>query len=108
MRKHTTLGPPLSLPHVCRRATHLTSSAHCTNPLPPNLSRRRQWGECDDNVYTTVQNGANVIIWFATNLASDEDGNAAITGGPNRDCVVEKINTVSGGCGGLVEFSGGG
>mmetsp|Transcript_104297 Transcript_104297/g.300636 ORF Transcript_104297/g.300636 Transcript_104297/m.300636 type:complete len:362 (-) Transcript_104297:219-1304(-) len=76
-----------------------TASVHATTNLPVDdfpylMAAYQSWGECDDNVYTTVQNGANVIIWFATNLASDEDGNAAITGGPNRDCVVEKINTL--------------
>lgn len=52
----------------------------------------QSWGECDDSVYTAVENGVNVVIWFATNLKSDDDsGKAALIGGPNHECVAEKI-----------------
>ena len=33
-----------------------------------------------------MRGGVNVVIWFATNLAS-KDGEPAVTGGPNYTCV---------------------
>jgi len=60
--------------------------------LPKNLLVAYQsWSECDDAVLTHVQNGANVVIWFAVNLHADESGGPSISGGPNRTCVEEMI-----------------
>ena len=51
----------------------------------------QSWSECDDNLYTAVENGVNVVIWFAVNLVADsETGKATLSGGPNRTCVEEK------------------
>ena len=58
------------------------------------MAAYQSWSECDDNVYATVQNGANIIIWFAAGLTSDAEGNAQISGGPSRECVIDKINTL--------------
>jgi hypothetical protein len=32
------------------------------------------WGECDDKIIEAVENGVNVVIWFAINLVTDGTG----------------------------------
>lgn len=77
---------------------------HAINPSsPPKLERSlpeklvvayQSWSECDDKVLDAVQSGVNVVIWFATNLESADDGSALMAGGPNRTCVQEKIEAL--------------
>ena len=31
------------------------------------------WGECDEKIFESVQNGLNVIIWFSIDMASNSD-----------------------------------
>ena len=57
------------------------------------------WNQCgDESIVRAVQDGVNVIIWFAINLATDPStGLPAITNGPDWTCVantVEKINAL--------------
>ena len=47
------------------------------------------WGECDSNLVTAVEQGVNVLIWFACNLIVTNEGHISITGGPNWDCVAK-------------------
>lgn len=76
---------------VHRARALATSVERQASLLPDNLMVAYQsWSECDDSVYTAVENGVNVVIWFAVNLAADETGAASLTGGPNRTCVEEK------------------
>ncbi|GMH85926.1 hypothetical protein TrST_g9946 [Triparma strigata] len=64
--------------------------------LPDKLVVAYQsWSECDDKVISAVQNGVNIVIWFAANLESSEDGSALMAGGPNRTCVEEKIGDLA-------------
>lgn len=45
-------------------------------PLPDKLLiGYANWGECDDKIIQAVENGVNVVIWFAINLVTDENGN---------------------------------
>jgi hypothetical protein len=44
-------------------------------PLPDKLIiGYANWGECDEKIVEAVENGVNVIIWFAINLITDENG----------------------------------
>lgn len=48
------------------------------------------WNECDEKLITAVEDGVNVLIWFAINLLANETtGEPMITGGPNLTCVGE-------------------
>ena len=67
------------------------SSASDLLPFPSIIVGYQSWSECDDHVFTAVTNGVNVIIWFAAGLSSDADGNAQMAGGPDLDCVENKI-----------------
>lgn len=54
------------------------------------------WSQCDEKVTTAVQDGVNVLIWFAINLESHYDSNLnktipIITNGPDFNCVARKI-----------------
>ena len=68
----------------------------CQSPLLSNPSTREtpiipdkiivgyaNWNQCDESIIKAVEEGVNVIIWFAINLAEGP----AITNGPNIDCV---------------------
>lgn len=59
--------------------------------LPDNLVvGYASWSECDDKIITAVEDGVNVLIWFAINLAVNETtGEPTITGGPDLECVKE-------------------
>ena len=59
--------------------------------LPENLIvGYASWNECDDKIITAVEDGVNVLMWFAINLLSNETtGKPMITGGPNLTCVSE-------------------
>lgn len=72
--------------------TNMTSSdLHVTHPLPEKLAiGYASWSECDEKITTAVEQGINVVIWFAINLLTDENGAPMITGGPNLTCVAEK------------------
>lgn len=52
------------------------------------------WNQCDDAIIQAVQDGVNVVIWFATNLAVDTAGLPVVTGGPDMDCVADKIQAI--------------
>ena len=46
------------------------------------------WSECDDKIITAVEDGVNVVMWFAINLLSNSStGEPLITGGPDLECV---------------------
>jgi len=75
--------------------TSPTTSASDLLPFPSIIVGYQSWSECDQNVYTAVTNGVNVVIWFAAGLSSDSDGNAQMAGGPDFDCVEEKILTLN-------------
>lgn len=45
------------------------------------------WSECDAKVLTAARAGANVIVWFAVNLAVATSGSPTISGGPDLGCV---------------------
>ena len=47
------------------------------------------WGQCDSKLVEAVEQGVNVLVWFACNLIIDENGDASITGGPNWECVAK-------------------
>jgi hypothetical protein len=69
---------------------------HETNiPFENILVAYQSWSECDNATITAVESGVNVIIWFATNLETDEEGNAALQGGPNHTCVEGMIGKLS-------------
>lgn len=57
--------------------------------LPENLIvGYANWNECDDKLVTAVEDGVNVLIWFAINLLANETtGEPIVTGGPNLTCV---------------------
>ena len=68
----------------------------CQSPLLSNPSTREtpiipdkiivgyaNWNQCDESIIKAVEEGVNVIIWFAINLAEGP----TITNGPNIDCV---------------------
>ena len=64
---------------------------HVSTPLPERLNiGYASWSECDDKITTAVEQGVNVVIWFAINLLTDDNGDPIITGGPNLTCVAEK------------------
>lgn len=61
------------------------------------------WNECDDKIIEAVQNGVNVVMWFAINLSVHPiSGKPMITNGPDMDCVADiilkikelKLNTI--------------
>jgi hypothetical protein len=68
------------------------SELHTASALPDKLAiGYASWDECDDKITTAVEEGVNVVIWFAINLLTDESSGApVITGGPNLTCVAEK------------------
>lgn len=54
------------------------------------------WSECDEKVVKAVENGVNVIIWFAINLmTNDTTGLPYITGGPDYDCVAKTVSQLN-------------
>ena len=73
--------------NMASKASNMASNL----PFEKFMVAYQSWSECDENVFTAVEKGVNVVIWFATNLVSDSDGNAAMVGGPNRTCVEDKI-----------------
>jgi hypothetical protein len=67
----------------------LLACVSSTPVLPDNLNiGYANWGECDDKIVKAVEDGVNVVIWFAINLLTDEaTGSPKITGGPDLECV---------------------
>jgi len=53
------------------------------------------WHQCDDTVIRAVEQGVNVVIWFSINLSVDIHGQPVVTGGPDMDCVAEKIKAIA-------------
>lgn len=48
------------------------------------------WNQCDSKLVEAVEQGVNVLVWFACNLIVDDvNGDISITGGPNWDCVAK-------------------
>jgi hypothetical protein len=46
-----------------------------TSSLPEKLIiGYANWGECDEKIIEAVENGVNVVIWFAINLVTDGKG----------------------------------
>ena len=95
--QYTMKLPILSLYSIlCASALAVETSnfslgLHVTNPLPDRLAiGYASWSECDDKITTAVEQGVNVVIWFAINLLTDDEGAPMITGGPNLTCVAEK------------------
>jgi chitinase len=80
-----------SLPVLCVALCRLQSSLgqQGSSLLPDNLVvGYASWNECDDKIITAVEEGVNVVIWFAINLAVNESsGLPVITGGPDLQCV---------------------
>lgn len=76
---------------VCCSPIALADTNHLNgkSKLPENLIvGYASWNECDDKIITAVEDGVNVLMWFAINLLSNEtSGEPLITGGPNRTCV---------------------
>lgn len=64
-------------------------SASCSVELPEKLIvGYASWSECDEKIITAVEQGVNVLMWFAINLLSNETtGEPLITGGPDLSCV---------------------
>jgi len=53
------------------------------------------WNECDDKIIHAVEEGVNVVMWFAINLARNRStGQPAVTGGPNMDCVADVVRAI--------------
>eukprot|EP01040_Poterioochromonas_malhamensis_P004072 gene4074-4356_t len=52
------------------------------------------WNQCDETLVRAVEQGVNVLIWFAINLAVNEQGEPTVTGGPNMDCVASKVKQI--------------
>ena len=49
------------------------------------------WNQCDQQLVRAVEQGVNVLIWFAINLAVDSEGKPTITNGPDLTCVRDII-----------------
>ena len=50
------------------------------------------WNQCDDKIFTSIQQGLNVIIWFSIDLSTDPQTNKPIiTRGPNYEDVAKMI-----------------
>ncbi len=67
----------------------LKQNRHNAPELPDNLIvGYASWGECDEKIVTAVQDGVNVLIWFAINLSVNPGtGEPIVTGGPDLTCV---------------------
>ena len=53
------------------------------------------WNQCDELLVKAVQQGVNVLIWFAINLTVDPvTGKPTINNGPERTCVEKIINEI--------------
>ena len=53
------------------------------------------WNECDKKIIHAVEQGVNVVMWFAINLAlNSSTGLPAITGGPDMDCVAYVVRSI--------------
>ena len=92
------MKPSSSLTLLCTAAVATIIHGQPHLPLPPSIIVGYQsWSECDDNVYTAVENGVNVVIWFAVGMGVDPANNntAYIGGGPNLTCVDEKISKLN-------------
>ena len=60
--------------------------------LPKNLVVGYcNWNQCDDGIIKAVENGVNVVMWFAINL----DEGLSITNGPDMDCVADIVNRLN-------------
>lgn len=56
-------------------------------PSGPLIIGYQSWSSCNlTQTMTAAYEGVNVVIWFATNLAS-VNGTATVTGGPDYECV---------------------
>lgn len=54
------------------------------------------WNQCDDKVFTAVQQGLNVIIWFSIDLSTDPHTHTpSITRGPNYEEVAAMIHKLN-------------
>lgn len=56
----------------------------------PAIIAYQNWGGCNmSQTVTAVQQGVNVVIWFAVNLATDpkNEGRVMVIGGPDPQCV---------------------
>ena len=50
------------------------------------------WGECDEKIYESVQNGLNVIIWFSIDMSTNKDKTKPeFTRGPDYNEVAKMI-----------------
>ena len=77
----------MMVPAVLRVALLVGSVSAATLPVGPLIIGYQDWGACNaTQTLTAVRSGVNVVIWFATNLASVQ-GEPTITGGPDYACV---------------------
>lgn len=61
-------------------------------PLPEKLLVGYcNWNQCDESILRAVEDGVNVVIWFAINLS---DG-PAVTNGPDMECVARMMKAIS-------------
>ena len=88
----TLYSPTSSLPHsLTPPLTNSSTTHHYSHLLPKKLTiGYASWSECDDKITTAVEQGVNVVVWFAINLLTDANGEPVITGGPDLNCVAEK------------------
>jgi hypothetical protein len=81
-------------------AIEQASNYNKCNRNPPVLPEKlivgyANWNQCDDQIIDAVKSGVNVVIWFAINLVSDDTTRLpGVKGGPDFDCVAQKIKAI--------------
>lgn len=90
-RAHTNYFPLLQSSIV----SQMNSVERINAKLPEKLIvGYANWNQCDESIVKAVEEGVNVVIWFAINLGIDDIGNPAITNGPDWNCVAEKVSRI--------------
>ncbi len=71
---------------------HLVTNRQWRRPLPDRLViAYANWGQCDESIARSIDQGANVIIWFSANLVV-KNGSTQIGGAlPNMSCVASTV-----------------
>jgi len=63
-------------------------------PRGPLIVGYSQYGKCNQMNIDAARNGVNVIIWFAINMVSNNQGEPVIEGGPDYTCVANVAKTL--------------
>jgi len=81
------------------RGNSIESSALASVGLPqgPLIIGYQSWSQCNlSQTLAEVENGVNVVIWFAINLIQDEHTRQPVVqGGPNYTCVAEVRKSIA-------------